>query len=81
MVTITKVPYNTVTMAVKFTRNASDPYLSRPELSRNVSFSRYPRAAVPTARMYTKMPNSTCQGSDSLLIAVVPPGKKKTRNP
>ncbi|KAK4384994.1 hypothetical protein Sango_2623400 [Sesamum angolense] len=66
---------------LKLTRNASEPYFARPEFSRNVSFSRYPSVAVPTAKTYTKMPKSTCHGSDSLLIAVVPPGKKKTRKP
>lgn len=78
---MTKVPNKTVTMAVKFTRKASDPYLSRPEFSRNVSFSRYPKVAVTTANTYTKVPKSTCHGSDSLLIAGVPPGMKKTTKP
>lgn len=78
---MTKVPNKTVTMAVKFTRKASDPYLSRPVFSRNVSFSRYPKVAVATAKTYTKVPKSTCHGSDSLLIDGVPPGKKNTMNP
>lgn len=77
----TKVPNKTVTMAVKLTRKASDPYLARPEFSRNVSFSRKPKAALPTAKIYTKAPKRTCHGSDSLLIPGVPPGKKNTTNP
>lgn len=78
---MTKTPNNIVIMAVKLTRNASDPYFASPELSRNVSFSRNPSAVFPIAKIYTINPNKTCQGSDTRLISDVPPGKKKTRNP
>lgn len=71
---ITKAPYNIVITAVKLTSKASGPYLSIPELSRKVSFSKHPKAAFPTAKIYTKIPNSTCQGRDSLLIIAEPPG-------
>lgn len=78
---ITKAPNSTVTMAVKLTRKASEPYLASPEFSRNVSFSRKPRAAVPTAKMQISVPNTTCHGTDSLLRALDPPGQKKVKNP
>lgn len=41
-VSTTKAPKRMVTIAVKFTRNASVPYLSSPPLSKKVSFSRKP---------------------------------------
>uniref|UniRef100_A0A2P2MDV5 Uncharacterized protein n=1 Tax=Rhizophora mucronata TaxID=61149 RepID=A0A2P2MDV5_RHIMU len=70
-----------VATAVKFTSKASGPYLVSPEFSRNVSFSKNPMDALPTARTYTKSPNSTCQGSDRLRSVAGPPGKKNVPNP
>lgn len=77
----TKAPNKIVITAVKFTSNASEPYFANPPFSKNVSFSRNPRAAVPIANTYTNSPKNTCQGSESRLMADVPPGKKNTTNP
>lgn len=70
----TKVPNKIVIKAVKLTSRASEPYFANPEFSRNVSFSRNPREAVPIAKIYTNSPINTCQGSDSRLMDEVPPG-------
>lgn len=70
-----------VTMAVKFTSKACAPYLARPPLSRNVSFSKNPNVALLTTRTYRTSPNRTCHGNEELLRPSVAPGKKNTKNP
>ena len=71
---ITKAPNNIVITAVKLTSKASEPYFASPEFSRKVSFCKNPIAALPTANVNTVSPNTTCQGTDSLLSPILPPG-------
>lgn len=73
----TKVPNRIVIIAMKLTRNASDPNLSSPDFSKKVSFSRNPKTEFPTARTQTKTPKKMCHGSKSLLRVDDPPGKKQ----